>query len=339
VTLAEGESATCTIINDDVAPTLTLVKQVVTDNGGTAVATDWNLTAIGVKAGNVLIGAGGATGNVLVDTFALSESTGPSGYTASDWVCVGGTQNGASVTLAEGESATCTITNDDVAPGLTLVKQVVNDDGGTAVATDWDLTATGAKAGNVLSGAGGATGNVLADTFALSESTGPAGYTAGDWVCVGGTQNGASVTLAEGESATCTITNDDVAPTLTLVKVVDGGNALPDDFSLTVDGNLVLSGESNEFDANLALAINETLLPGYDFVSITGDDRCPATLGGTITLDLGDDATCTITNAYRPPPPTETIPVPVNNPLALFLLTLLMLATGWHFRPGVSRKY
>ena len=32
---------------------------------------------------------------------------------------------------------------------LTLVKQVVNDDGGTALATDWTLTADGSDAGRV----------------------------------------------------------------------------------------------------------------------------------------------------------------------------------------------
>ena len=49
--------------------------------------------------------------------------------------------------LALGESATCTITNDDIPAKLTLVKQVVNDDGGTAAATAWTLTATGPTPG------------------------------------------------------------------------------------------------------------------------------------------------------------------------------------------------
>ena len=39
--------------------------------------------------------------------------------------------------------ATCTITNDDQPATLTLVKTVTNDNGGTAVPTDWTLTATG----------------------------------------------------------------------------------------------------------------------------------------------------------------------------------------------------
>ena len=72
--------------------------------------------------------------------------------------------------------ATCTIVNDDIPATLTLVKQVVNDDGGTAVATEWTLTATGPTAG-----VSGPTGDpavtgvpVSAGSYDLSES-GPVG--------------------------------------------------------------------------------------------------------------------------------------------------------------------
>ena len=43
-------------------------------------------------------------------------------------------------TLAIGETKTCTVTNDDIAPVLTVVKHVVNDDGGTKTAADFSLT-------------------------------------------------------------------------------------------------------------------------------------------------------------------------------------------------------
>jgi len=58
----------------------------------------------------------------------------------------------------------------------------------------------------ISSGAG-----FFAGTYDLSESGGPAGYSASAWVCVGGTQDDSdTITLALGESATCTITNDDI---------------------------------------------------------------------------------------------------------------------------------
>ena len=71
------------------------------------------------------------------------------GYTKSDWVCVGGTysknaQTGVeTITLGLGGSATCTITNDDNAPALHLRKTVVNDNGGQATVADFPLSADG----------------------------------------------------------------------------------------------------------------------------------------------------------------------------------------------------
>ena len=112
------------------------------------------------------------------------------GYTAGSWSCVGGLQSTNHVTLALGESATCTITNDDVAPKLHLRKVVVNDNGGTATVADFTLTVDGAGA-NDLSGTSpvDSGASLKADTFALSE-TNLAGYTASAWVCDGGNQEG-----------------------------------------------------------------------------------------------------------------------------------------------------
>src|SRR4051812_41502310 len=123
------------------------------------------------------------------------------------------------MTVGIGGSATCTITNDDPPPALHLRKVVTNDSGGTATTADFTLTANGAGA-NDISGASpvdSGTG-LLADTWALSE-TGPTGYSASSWVCVGGTQSGSSITVGIGGSATCTITNNDIPPALHLPNV------------------------------------------------------------------------------------------------------------------------
>jgi len=44
VTLAFGEQTVCTIVNDDIAPTLTLAKTVVNDDGGVLADTDFSLS-------------------------------------------------------------------------------------------------------------------------------------------------------------------------------------------------------------------------------------------------------------------------------------------------------
>ena len=118
---------------------------------GSVSATGDPVTEPAVLSGEGAPGDGDVTSGVGFDagTYTLSESTGPAGYSASDWVCDGGTYAKDDVTGVEtievglGDDVTCTITNDDVAPSLTLVKDVVNDNGGTAVAADWTLTAAG----------------------------------------------------------------------------------------------------------------------------------------------------------------------------------------------------
>lgn len=210
-----GAPSECTAI----ATMLTLKKTVINDNGGNAVPANWTLTASGPTG---FSGPGPSVSNnpgFVAGTYHLSE-TGPSGYSASAWVCTGGTQNDAdTITLALGQAATCTITNDDIAPQLTLVKQVVNDDDGSAAPADWRLAAIGPSP---LDGPGPTvTSDELfrAGAYQLKEYGGPAGYIASPWVCVGGSQpNGETVSLALGQSATCTITNDDIDPTTVVLK-------------------------------------------------------------------------------------------------------------------------
>ena len=98
--------------------------------------------------------------------------------------------------LALGESATCSLTNADAPAHLTLVKQVTNNNGGTAVPANWTLRADGP---DIIEGASGSTNvtnaTVLPGTYGLSE-TGPPGYAASAWVCTGATQStGSTVTI------------------------------------------------------------------------------------------------------------------------------------------------
>ena len=150
----------------------------------------------------------GATGSpavtaapVQVGTYDLAES-GPAGFTASDWVCTGAaTATTTSVTLAEGEYATCTITNTAVAPKLTLVKAV---DTPPPVAPRRRRTGRSPLTGPTnLSGTSGdpsvTDATVQVGDYALAESGGPAGYSASAWSCVGGVPGTDAVTLGPGD--------------------------------------------------------------------------------------------------------------------------------------------
>ena len=213
VSLAPGQIATCFVVNDDQPAQLTLVKTVTNDNGGTAVPTAWTLAAGGPTPISGTTGSTAVTNAVVsAGTYTLSESGGPTGYTASPWTCTGGTLTGASVVVANGANVVCTINNDDIGARLTLVKTVTNDNGGTAVPTAWTLAAAGPTPISGPTGSAPVTNALVnAGSYTLSESGGPSGYTAGSWTCIGGTLAGATVILAPGGSATCTINNNDQA--------------------------------------------------------------------------------------------------------------------------------
>jgi hypothetical protein len=305
VTVGPGEAVTCTITNDDLPSSLSLVKNVTNDNGGDASASDWTLSATGPASfsgpgPNVSSGAG-----FLAGTYALSE-TGPDSYAAGAWNCSGdGVQDGAQITLAPGDSATCTVDNDDIPPSLVLFKQVINNDGGDAAASEWTLFAQGPSGFNGPGPSVSSDSSFLAGTYDLSESSGPTGYEASAWSCTGGTQiDDDSIALAIGESATCTITNDDIAAGLTLVKVVrndGGGTAVPSDWTLVADGPTGFSGPGptvSSGDNFQAGTYNLSETGGPDTYTASGWQCNGGTQedSDTITLAPGEAATCTIVN-------------------------------------------
>src|SRR6266545_4193227 len=318
-TIANNETKTCTVTNDDQAAHLIVIKLVVNDNAGTKTVADFTLTADGAGS-NDLSGTSpvDSGAGLLADTWTLSE-TNVAGYTASDWVCVGGTQDGSKITVGVGGEATCTITNNDNAPELHLRKVVVNDNGGTATAADFTLTADGAGS-NDLSGPGpdvDSGPSLEADTWTLSE-TSLAGYTASDWVCEGGTQDGNKITVGNGGSATCTITNNDIAPTITVLKrIVPTNDTGTFDFVVDAgEGQLVLDNAGQGYGNN-GTAGPVDVQAGNHTVSETGHgatnlasysstwscssnkDRSQSDAGTSISLSgltLGENVTCTFTN-------------------------------------------
>ena len=313
-------------------PTLTLVKVV---EGGPAAATDWTLSA--VSGDTVVEGVSGSpevTGVVTpAGEYVLSEAGEPADYVPGDWVCTGAAQAADVVTLAEGDDAVCTITNvysppvpDD--PTLTLVKVV---EGGPAAATDWTLSAvSGDTVVAGVSGSAEVTGVVTpAGEYVLSEAGEPADYVPGDWVCTGARAGRRHRDARRGDDAVCTITNvysppvpDD--PTLTLVKVVDGGDAVATDWTLSaVSGDTVVAGVSGSPEVTgVVTPAGEYVLSesGAPLDYVPGGWACTgatAQAGDVVTLADGDDAVCTITNVYSmpvPPDPTDP-PVPPTPPV------------------------
>ena len=166
---------------------------------------------------------------VKAGDYDLSES-GPTGFTPGTWACQGGVVNQTTVTVPVHGNVICQITNRVIDPRLTLVKVVDNGTTpATAVPTDWTLSAAGPTPISGATGSATVTNALVAvGTYTLSES-GPPGYTAGAWSCVGATASGSQVTLAEGQAATCTIVNTAVPGVWELTKLADppSGTTVP----------------------------------------------------------------------------------------------------------------
>jgi hypothetical protein len=327
VTVAAGGSATCTITNQDVAPTLALDKTVSNDHGGNAVADNFVLTA--AATGSTITDAGGdvpATAAVSNLEYTLSESS-LTGYNGGTWSCSGTGVHWAAatptkVTLDEGATGTCSITNSDIAPTLALNKTVSNDHGGNAVADNFVLTA--AATGSTITDAGGdvpATAGLSNVEYTLSESS-LTGYNGGTWSCSGTGVHWAvatptKVTLDEGAAGTCSITNSDVAPTLALDKIVSnthGGQAVEDNFVLTATPTTgtAITDAGGDVPATAAISnmeytLSESSLTGYNggTWSCTGTGVTWSALTPTkVTLDEGAAGTCSITNSDTKNDPT-----------------------------------
>lgn len=257
VTLASGDSKTCTITNTDVPSsvippaTLHVIKHVINNNGGTASASSFTLYVKGSGSMGVSdvvgspasgIEAPGRLYTLVAGTYTVSENA-ASGYTQS---MSGDCASNGTILLNTNDSKTCTITNDDILsttstitaatttiittggggekPPATLhvVKVVVNDHGGKAIVSDAVIHVTngmGDVAGSPHAGVGapGASFTLAAGTYNVSENFFP-GYTvkvSGDCAVNG------DVTLASGDSKTCTIMNNDVTtvvpPPITIV--------------------------------------------------------------------------------------------------------------------------
>jgi hypothetical protein len=255
-------------------PTQGVLKVVKHVASGSALASAFSLH---VKQSNADVAgspaAGSETGTdyqLLPGTYVVSEDA-LANYSQTSLVCRNVTDNvtlgGASVALVAGKNYTCTITNDFSAPTtgvLHVVKHVINDEPaqyttGTAVAGDFSLhVKNGANAevsGSPQVGSESGTDYTLAGaSYKVTETGGPAAYTA---TYSGDCDANGNVTVVNGVTKTCTITNNDQPTNGILPKVVTNsyrGTSVISDFSLFVNSiTQVFSGIPHLFNASRSL--------------------------------------------------------------------------------------
>jgi hypothetical protein len=310
VSVVPGDAKTCTIINSDQQGTLTIIKHVSNTHGGGLAPSDFTLNVTAGHPSSTSVKGSDAGVAVMIDAGAYTVAeTAVKGYAPTPASCTG--------TMTNGGALTCTITNNDVPPQLTLTKNVTNNNGGTALNTAWTLNATVGP--TPFSGKTGVTSdaNFKSGTYTLSESGGPDGYSASGWTCTGGgSQNGNQITLNIGDVVNCSITNDDIPPVLTLTKNVqdpyNDPSLPPSSFTVgTTGGPTNFSGAGSASSPGTFRAgtytLSESGPSGYTAGAwvCTGQGTQPTP--NQITLGIGQTASCTIINTLLNIPPNVSL--------------------------------
>jgi uncharacterized repeat protein (TIGR01451 family) len=334
VAVGVGDHVVCTYTNTAKKATLIVKKHVINNDGGSAAASAWSLH---VKSGDTEVATSPQTGSesgtsysLDAGTYSVSESGGPSGYHFDGFSasCAEG-----QITLAAGDNKTCTLTNNDVGPTITVTKRVVpTSDTGT-----FDFKIDAGEGQQVLDNGGDGYGNgdstdpvdVSAGDHTVSESghgaTSLADY-ASTWSCSSNderSQSGTGTSISLGnltlaENVTCTFTNTRLA-TLIVKKVVDnsngGGSKGAGDFSIHVTaaglelpGSPAAGSSTGTTYSGLmpgTYKVSEDVVSGY---SLTGISGCLA--DGSVVLEAGATVTCTLTNTSAAPPPPTAPPAP-----------------------------
>src|SRR3989344_3086539 len=182
---------------------ITVTKVVTNNDGGDNVIGDFQLSVDNGTTQTAV--TSGVQTTVSSGSYQVKE-TGVSGYEAT---FSGDCDLDGNVVLNDGAEKSCTITNDDLRANITLIKNVINNNGGTASSTSFNMRVDG-----TLVPTGGSR-QVTSNANHFITEDAKAGY---HFVSITGVGCPAStstpVVLNEGEAITCTITNDDDVPPL-----------------------------------------------------------------------------------------------------------------------------
>jgi Prealbumin-like fold domain len=213
--ISAGETKTCTITNNDIPPNnarLVVTKTVINDNGGTKQASDFRIRVDGNGASpNVFPGRAspGTVVNLRPGSYFVTEPDRDPKYRTN---IPDDCRSDRSGNIAPGETRYCNITNTYVGTGtfgaqsaVRIVKNVINDNGGTKQASGFSISITGNNPDiNLIQGSPSPGQIVTMDPgpYTVTEQADPSYTTTPSAGCQG--------TLAVGEIRECVLTNNDI---------------------------------------------------------------------------------------------------------------------------------
>ncbi|HUT05454.1 MAG TPA: hypothetical protein VMW74_02035, partial [Nitrosopumilaceae archaeon] len=145
---------------------------------------------------------------------------------------------------------------------------------------------------------------------------------------------GGDITADEGEALTCNITLTAQQASVTLNLTVSGGNEDVNDFTLRLGGNEVTDEVAELVAPNIAYTVDiDQTIVGY-VVSLGGNEKCPDSLGGTVTPDEGETLTCTINLIASPAQITLEIELTTDDGGSETVDDFTLLLDGGSVTPG-----
>lgn len=338
ITLGENQNLTCTVTNVAVQSTLTVVKEV---EGGSADPALWTLRAMD---GPTYVGGPANSPQVTSvpvrsGTYRLDESGGPEAYENGECEYEDHLGNTGSlpvnqnnqIHIALDQQVTCTVVNTSDTTELTLAKELGDAAGPLHDPSDFTLTA--ASETGTISGPSGSldVSHVEVEPgeeYELSED-GPAGYQSQGWACEAEegefALNDDIVTLTSGADVTCTVTNEFTGGWLTLAKEVENSTQPASNWELSAVGPDGASGTELEGTSGSG-AVTQVPVPAgdYDLTEewegegpdgyLTDGFVCDDDSAGySVTVESGEEVTCTITNRRDPDITQLTLAKQVDN--------------------------
>jgi len=304
VTLSAGEDRKNVNFINVEKPTIQVIKNVDTDGDGTADETnvsDWKW-----KIDNDEYGTGIDPVGIMPGTYTISEVQEPN-YHVTSMICTNkGTEivnevsESKSITLKSGDKVVCTFTNARNLGKLIVKKVVVNNNGGTLQPKDFSFKIDGGTPIQFEEDGQNEFTKYAGLSYSITEvEANKRGYTTTYENCT-------DVTVPYNDTATCTITNTDVAPQLTVIKhVINEGNdgtKSAGDFAITVTGTNVSTSNFQGSEDGVTVTLNQG---SFSVTEEEDTENYTATYEGCSgTINIGEKKTCTITNTGKDHKPT-----------------------------------
>ncbi len=287
INLSAGETVTC-VFNNQQDANIIVEKQTNPDGSTESFTFDpsWSDDNFQLSDGQT-----NDSGDLDPGTYSVTETV-PAGWDLTSADCTG-TNEADAITLAAGETVTCTFTNTQ--QGRIIVEKQTDPDGSSQL---FEFTSSYGPGFSLSDDSTNDSGFLDAGTYSVSETV-PTGWELKSVVCTDGSDPSA-INLSAGETVTCVFNNQQDANIIVEKQTNPDGSTESFTFDPSwSDDNFQLSdgqtNDSGDLDPG-TYSVTETVPAGWDLTSAdcTGTNEADA-----ITLAAGETVTCTFTNTQR----------------------------------------